>query len=265
MGIILNEFKSRNEIKVLNELKRFNQLLESTMGNVKPLISEQKDPLSAGYTQVNKIDLPNGKYIGNPTGYEQLAQSEELYSVTDYFIYDTNKQFTGYLLQVASPSRSGYRDSEFTLDDKTKNGQNPFFKSMFYKNVNYKPQTQPENNEQKPKNTLTNKVSTEGLKNITPEMISSPQFKGDYSGYVFGGVFRDIDYRWDCNGVEGMSGIRGMIDGEIISESVENMFKSIGKPMTDGKPGTPSVGFYSSQSKFIIYTTTEGGTKCINF
>jgi hypothetical protein len=162
MGIILNEFKSQNGSKILNELKRFNQLLEYTMGDVKPLIFEQDS---------EQKDIP----------------------------------------------------------------------------------------------TLVNKVATEGIKNVTPEMISSPQFKGFYSGYVFGGTFNGTKYEWQCNGVEGMSGVRGMIDGDIISESVDNMFAAIKKPMTDGKPGTPCVGFVGGNSRFIIYTTTEGGTKCIYF
>ena len=116
-----------------------------------------------------------------------------------------------------------------------------------------------------PTQTLVNKVATEGIKNVTPEMISSPQFKGTYSGYVFGGTFNGTEYEWDCNGVEGMSGVRGMINGEIISESVDKMFTSIKKPMTDGKPGTPCVGFMGSGSRFIIYTTTGGKAKCLYF
>lgn len=115
--------------------------------------------------------------------------------------------------------------------------------------------------------TLTNKVSTEGIKNVIPGMITSPQFKGQYSGYVFGGEFEGVNYQWDCNGVEGMSGVKGMVDGDIITETVDKMFESIKKPMTDGKSGTLSVGFYSPKSgtKFIIYMTTSNKPKCIYF
>ena len=118
---------------------------------------------------------------------------------------------------------------------------------------------------EQPKQTLVNKVATEGIKNVTPEMISSPQFKGTYSGYVFGGTFNGTEYEWDCNGVEGMSGVRGMIDGDVIADSVDNMFSAIKKPMTDGKPGTPSVGFLGRGSRFIIYTSTGGKVKCLYF
>ena len=74
-------------------------------------------------------------------------------------------------------------------------------------------------------------------------MISSPQFKGSYSGYQFGGNFNNVNYQWDCNGVEGMSGIRGMVDGEILTETVENMLAAIKKPVTDAKPVVFVSGF----------------------
>ena len=114
-------------------------------------------------------------------------------------------------------------------------------------------------------NALINKVATEGIKNVTPQMISSPQFKGSYSGYQFGGNFNNVNYQWDCNGVEGMSGIRGMVDGEILTETVENMLAAIKKPVTDAKPGSFCVGFYAPASKFIIYTNTSNKPMCINF
>jgi hypothetical protein len=114
--------------------------------------------------------------------------------------------------------------------------------------------------------TITNKVATEGIKNVLPEMISSPQFKGQQIGYGFGGVFNGVMYEWDCMGVEGMVGIRGMVDGEIISETAKNMFTSLKIPLTDAKLESPSVGFYSKgNTSFVIYTTTQGKPKCITF
>ena len=121
-----------------------------------------------------------------------------------------------------------------------------------------------ETNDTKPKMVI-NKVATEGIKNVIPQMISSPQFKGSYIGYQFGGNFNNVNYQWDCNDVEGMLGVRGMVDGEIITETGENMLKAINKSATDAKPGSVSVGFYASSSKFIIYTNTSNKVICINF
>lgn len=114
--------------------------------------------------------------------------------------------------------------------------------------------------------TLTNKVAKEGLKNIIPQMISSPPFEGYFTASMFGGVFNNIKYEWDCNGVEGMSGVRGMVEGEIISETVENMSKAIQKPIQDGKPNSVCVGFSSESSwRFVVYTTTSNKPKCVYF
>ena len=112
---------------------------------------------------------------------------------------------------------------------------------------------------------IVNKVVSEGIKNVTPEMISSPPFKGMYVGYSFGGVFNGVNYNWDCNGVEGMSGVRGIVDGKILTETIENMISSLKLQITDIKPNSVSVGFYSQNSKFIIYSSNDGKIKCQNF
>ena len=127
--------------------------------------------------------------------------------------------------------------------------------------------TQPKVGEKQTVKAVINKVASEGIKNVTPQMMSSPQFKGTYSGYVFGGVFNGVNYQWDCSGVEGMSGVRGEVNGEIITETTKNMFASIKKPLSDGNPEIPCVGFYSksANSNFIIYTTTSGTPKCMYF
>ena len=113
--------------------------------------------------------------------------------------------------------------------------------------------------------TIVNNVATEGIKNITSEMISSPPFEGTYSGYVFGGKFNNVEYSWNCSGVEGMSGVRGIVSGEILTETIENMLSSIKKTAEDAKANSLCVGFYSSNSKFIIYTTTTNKPKCMYF
>jgi len=95
----------------------------------------------------------------------------------------------------------------------------------------------------------------------TTEMISSPPFKGVYGGYQFGGVFKGIDYKWNCQGVEGFGGVRGMLDGQIISETIENMISSLKLQLTDIQPNSPSVGFYGEYAKFIIYLSKDGKVK----
>ena len=110
-----------------------------------------------------------------------------------------------------------------------------------------------------------NNVATEGIKNVTSQMISSPPFEGEYSGYQFGGVFNNVEYTWNCSGVEGMSGVRGIVSGQIMTETIENMLSAIKKTAEDAQPNSVSVGFYSSNTKFIIYTTTTNKPKCMYF
>ena len=110
-----------------------------------------------------------------------------------------------------------------------------------------------------------NNVATEGIKNVTSQMISSPPFEGEYSGYQFGGVFNNVEYAWNCSGVEGMSGVRGIVSGQIMTETIENMLSAIKKTAEDAQPNSVSVGFYSSNTKFIIYTTTTNKPKCMYF
>ena len=284
MKNLLNNLNSEEKRRILEqhkggmnlEIKNFKKLLSNKLGNVQPLMEgaklsqinvgevkeqgnqttpEQNRYIAAGYKEVADINLPNGDYIGNPNGYEQAAQTEKLFSVSDLHIYDKSNKKTGYAIRLNSASRSGVQNANVIITDKKADMEGVYY----FKDVEYKPieQTQTQ--------TITNKVATEGLKNVTSEMMSSPQFKGRYSGYVFRGVFNDVEYSWDCNGVEGMSGVRGMVDGEIISETIENMTGAIGKEITDGKPGSPCVGFYSNEIKFIIYTTNSDKPKCVYF
>lgn len=113
--------------------------------------------------------------------------------------------------------------------------------------------------------TITTKVASEGIKNVLPEMISGPPFPGDYSGYVFGGKFNGKNYSWDCNGVDGMSGVRGFIEGEIISENNSMLSKQTNQQITDADPKGIWVGFHSKNSKFVVYVTTSGKPKCVYF
>ena len=234
--------------------KKFHRLLTEKLGNVKPLVEQSSNDTNKsnidkmieneGYQKVTKVSLPDGTYIYEGSG--DICR-----------IYDQDgKTETGYVVEMPysirgmwKPEKVQVKNGAFVAGD---------FKSIIFKNVGYKPTPQGQGGQQNVK-TVINKVATEGIKNILPEMVSAPQFKGTYSGYVFGGIFNGVNYQWDCNGVEDMSGIRGQIDGEIVTETVEIMSKSIKRDLVESKPGTLCVGFYTpSQSRFILYTTNKG-------
>ena len=108
---------------------------------------------------------------------------------------------------------------------------------------------------------VINKVATEGLKNITPAMISSPPFTGTFSAYTLTGNFNGVDYTWVFNGVEGISGIRGEEVGQVGTDMVENVFKTV---PADAKPNTPALQFVGKYgTKFNVYTTMNGKAKGI--
>ena len=136
--------------------------------------------------------------------------------------------------------------------------------------------------------TLVNKVKTEGLKNISDKMINSNAFKGSHSGYVLRGVFDGVTYEWDMRGVEGMLGVRGMVDGYITSAKNDVLGKyGINDAQTSSgqvtskfgteppenpedlfnESGNRWVGFYNpdNKSQFGCYMTKSGTPKCQRF
>jgi len=242
-------------IKIVNE--NFSKLINATLGDSKPLVSEQnkytvervQKLVADGYKETPQINLPDDVYQMGGAGYQVNIMSPK----------DENV-FTGYIILTEYPIR-GFFEGPLNITNKEANGGPEIYK-IFFKESGYKPS---DDSDIKNKETLTNKVATEGIKNVTTQMISSPPFKGMYSGYQFGGEFNGTNYQWNCNGVEGMSGVRGMVDGKITSELVEEMIRGSGKSITDAKPKSVSVGFYSDNIKFIIYTTTSNKTKCVNY
>ena len=44
--------------------------------------------------------------------------------------------------------------------------------------------------------TITNKVASEGLKNVTTQMVDGLAFEGWWISYEFGGTFNGINYEW---------------------------------------------------------------------
>jgi hypothetical protein len=262
--------------------ENFSKLINAKSGEVKPLISEQEtkgeedttpyvDPMfgNAGYQKVDEVNLSDGEYIGNltPEVYK-LPDWANLKYVRNIFLFTKDKKYTGYILELPIASRSGVQNLPVTITGKRATIENPeiVFQYFYKQPTSQSGATVNEQVDNANVKTITNKVASEGIKNVTPEMISSPQFKGQYSGYVFGGVFNGVNYEWDCNDVPGMSGVRGVVQGEIISEISKNMFSAIKKYPGDNNPESPCVGFYSkSGSSFIIYSTSNGTVKCMYF
>jgi len=115
---------------------------------------------------------------------------------------------------------------------------------------------------------MTNNVVKEGLKNVTPQMVESPPFDGERWAYGFGGEFNGIGYSWECNGVEGMGGVRGIgIKGKIISDKNEILSQLTKEEVTDAQKGGNFIGFVENGTRggFVIYTTTSNKPKCINY
>ena len=242
-------------MKVMTE--NFRKLLNSKHGDAKPLIEQNSEntqksnvdkKIEEGYQKVSVVSLPDGKYI--------YQGSADICSIYD----QDGKTETGYVVEMPYSIRGMWDPTPIEVRNKSFVG-NQEFKTILFKEVGYKPQTNAPQNTK----TLTNKVASEGIKNVTSQMMSDPPFPGEYSGYGFGGVFGGINYMWDCNGVEGMSGVRGMVDGIVLTETIENMLSYQDAEITDGKPGSPCVGFHSDQVKFIIYTSIDGKSKCKNY
>jgi hypothetical protein len=238
-------------IKIVNE--NFSKLINATLGDSKPLVNEQNEYtvkriqglVADGYKETSQINLPDGVYQMGGSGYQVNIMSPK----------DENV-FTGYIILTENGIR-GLWKGPINITNKQANGGPAIYK-IFFKESGYKPS---DNSDIVNKETITTKVASEGLKNVTTEMISSPPFKGVYGGFQFGGVFKGIDYKWDCKGVEGFGGVRSMEDGQIISETIENMISSLKLQLTDIQPNSPSVGFYGEYSKFIIYLSKDGKVK----
>ena len=120
--------------------------------------------------------------------------------------------------------------------------------------------------------TITNKVASEGLKNVTTQMVDGLAFEGWWISYEFGGTFNGINYEWNCNGVEGMperpkGTIRGIMDdGWIISGNNSKFPTQLEGKITDAIPNGVWVGFYENDDHgFILYVTTSNKPKVTNF
>jgi len=269
MKNILNEISSYEKEQILKkhrggmmvETKKFQKLIHNKLGSVKPLLIEQEDPsvkylTDNGYKIVDKVSLPNGQYIYGGSG-------------GVCYIYDKDgKTNTGYAVVMPYVIRGQWENTPIEVIDgkfyDTVSKKDPEFKQILFKEAGYKPtqqtQDQTQDQTQNQTQTLTNKISSEGIKNVSDDMINSDPFTGDYSGYVFGGTFKGVNYQWDANGVEGMSGVRGLVDGYIISEKNSTLSKY---GVEDADTSGVWVGFHDGKMMaFACYKSTSGTPKC---
>ena len=220
----------------IRHIQESNHRLERRLLNEQVTGDTQSTPLV-------KIGLPNGNYIGDGSGYE-------------YEILDLNDAKTGYSVKAETGIRGYKSDDKVTISDGIPTSETWGVGGTYsFENVGYKPQAQPE------QISVSSKLS-EGIKNVTPQMIQSPPFKGNCSGYVFGGDFNGVKYQWDGSGVSGMTDIGGPIEGLILSENNSYLAQ---KGITDADPNGVWVGFLSDNrlSSFACYKTTEGTIKCL--
>jgi len=102
-------------MKRINEYKnRFNQLLESTIGNVKPLIMEQTPP--SGYQDITSwFSTPEGQ-IYLPDGEYTLGQGQGCNEKNCIFTIQTNgMKETGYALGPDFDRASQYRSIPYKV------------------------------------------------------------------------------------------------------------------------------------------------------
>jgi hypothetical protein len=202
---------------------RFNQLMESTIGNVKPLVSEQEDTDSLEYliktnrlgpnaTEVTEINLPDGEYQKKGSG--------------NYIkIYDHNEKFTGYVIISKLMIRGSWNGEPIDIISKQPDGKDSNLTSkIFYDNVNYVPE---ENAPTFPGSTVkivSCKVATEGIKNVTSEMVSSGPFDGFLNEKGIIGTFNGVKYFWDLRGVEGFDKWSNtQLEGKVYAEYASKM------------------------------------------
>ena len=218
---------------------KIRHIQESNLRLEGRLLNEQV----TGETQ-SKINLANGNYIGDGSGYV-------------YQILDLNKIKTGYSVKATKGIRGYKGDDKVTISDGIPTSETWGVGGTYsFVDSGYKPQAQPEQKK------VSSKLS-EGIQNVLPQMIQSPPFKGTYSSSTFGGNFNGVDYEWVANGVEGMSGIRGISYGVVLTENNSYLVQ---KGITDADPSGTWVGFADDNGriKFACYKTTGGTIKCTN-
>lgn len=208
----------------LNEhINRMKQLIGAKHGIVKPLVTEQEDTDSLEYLiktkrlgpnaiEVTEINLPDGEYQKKGSG--------------NYIkIYDYNEKFTGYVIISKLTIRGSWNGEPIDIISKQPDGKDSNLTSkIFYDNVNYVPE---ENAPTFPGATVkivSCKVATEGIKNVTSEMVSSGPFDGFLNEKGIIGTFNGVKYFWDLRGVEGFDKWSNtQMEGKVYAEYASKM------------------------------------------
>lgn len=119
--------------------------------------------------------------------------------------------------------------------------------------------------------TIINKVASEGLKNLTTDMMVEP-LDGRLDGQTIITNFKNVIYKWDCSGIDNVPNFvqyssyhigEPGFPGSIGIDTIENYIKGFNLTIEDEKPNSPVLGFGSDRFSFILYTTNSGKVKCL--
>lgn len=257
-------------------LKFYNQFLneQATEGDKKYLAELEEEYKKKGFIKANEINLPDGSYLGNPDGCEQLAEQTGLNHSKNLLIYKSGN-FTGYVLIVENPSRSGYKNVNVNIKGK-KHDFKEKISIVVYKDPKGLKVNTTNPSETETSNEIKSVVKKEGIKNVTEQMIQTDyrKFPGEFSPSMLKGSFIDgKTYIWDCTGIEGIptDSLQGWIVtdySEAISKMVSEYKDKDGNPLKidDIKPQSVCVGLHTrATTKFVLYTSTSGKIKGFSY
>ena len=102
---------------------------------------------------------------------------------------------------------------------------------------------------------------------IINQMVIDPPFEGTYSGVTFGGVFKGVDWRWDCNMFFNMVRTRELYEGKIMVDTLYKIgvnINEIEKTIPNTDPESIAVMFRSNDRSrsFFIYKNINGTMGC---
>ena len=224
-------------------LRRAKQTKRQIIEQLNRRILEQVKDTS--YKKVDKINLPDGDYLGDGSGYE-------------YDIKSKNKKETGYKIKATTGIRGMKDNDPVKISNGIPNSQTwGEGGGYFYKDVGYKAPTNDPNKQK----IVVNKVAKQGIKNVTDSMINANPFNGTLSNYYFGGIFEGVKYLWDLRGVAGFKEYSGKDLTGIIYTEKNNILPQL--DIDDGAENGVWVAFQNGRSmnpntQWVLYNSTSG-------